>query len=176
MPFYESVFIARQDIATPQVDSLTDNIEKILSDQGGSVSKREYWGLRTLAHKIKKNRKGHYVLLNIDAPAPAIQEMERQMRINEDVLRYLTVRLDELEEGPSIIMRSRSSDDRPRRGPRDEGGDSEPTSTGASDAVAASEKPVVQAEETAETVAEAEEPVVEAEAEEPAAEEEGDEK
>jgi len=120
MPLYESVFIARQDIATPQVDTLTDTIQKIIEDQGGSIAKREYWGLRSIAHKIKKNRKGHYTLLNIDAPAPAIHEMERQMRINEDVLRYLTIRMDELEEGPSVMMRSRPSDDRPRRGPRDD--------------------------------------------------------
>lgn len=138
MPFYESVFIARQDIAAPQVDTLTDNIEQIIKDQGGSVSKREYWGLRSLAYKMKKNRKGHYMLLNIDAPAEAIHEMERQMRINEDVLRYLTIRMDELEEGPSIIMRSRGSDDRPRRGPRHDnnGGESEAPAAAASEEAA----------------------------------------
>ena len=107
MPFYENVFIARQDISAPQVDSLADDFSKIIEDQGGKVAKREYWGLRGLAYRIKKNRKAHYVLLNIDAPAEAVQEMERQMRLHEDVLRYLTLRVDELEEGPSVMMQSR---------------------------------------------------------------------
>ena len=120
MPFYETVFIARQDIAVPQVEALTETVKSIITDQGGSVAKVEQWGLRTLAYRVKKNRKGHYVLMNIDAPATAITEMERQMRINEDVLRYLTIRVDEFEEGPSVMLRSRGSDDRPRRGPRDE--------------------------------------------------------
>lgn len=124
MPYYESVFIARQDISGTQADSLADAFTKVIEDQGGTVGKRENWGLRNLAFKIKKNRKGHYILLNIDAPATAVHEMERQMRINEDVLRYLTIRVDELEEGPSVIMQSRGSD-RPRRddrGRRAEGG------------------------------------------------------
>lgn len=116
MTCYETVFIARQDIATPQVDALADTFQKAIEDLGGKVSKRESWGLRALAYRIKKNRKGHYVLLNIDSPPAAIQEMERQMRINEDVLRYLTVRVEQLEEGPSAMMQSRhSSDERPRR-------------------------------------------------------------
>lgn len=115
MPLYESVFIARQDISAAQVDTLADNFEIVISENGGSIAKRENWGLRTMAYKLKKNRKGHYVLFNIDAPAAAIHEMERQMRINEDILRYLTVRVDELEEGPSIIMRNKDrGDDRPR--------------------------------------------------------------
>ena len=114
MPLYESVFIARQDIAAPQVEALTDNMESIVKDKGGSVEKREYWGLRALAYKIKKNRKGHYILLNINGPSEAIHEMERQMRINEDVIRYLTVRKDQLEAEPSIIMRSRNSEERPK--------------------------------------------------------------
>ena len=116
MPNYESVFIARQDISAAQVDGLTEAFEKVITDAGGSVAKRENWGLRTMAYKIKKNRKGHYVLLNFDAPAPALHEMERQMRINEDVLRYMTVRIEEFEEGPSAIMRNKDRDDRPRRG------------------------------------------------------------
>ncbi len=122
MPFYENVFIARQDISAPQVDSLADDFSKIIEDQGGKVAKREYWGLRGLAYRIKKNRKAHYVLLNIDAPAQAVQEMERQMRLHEDVLRYLTLRVDELEEGPSAMMQSRGGregregrEGRPRR-------------------------------------------------------------
>ena len=116
MPYYESVFIARQDISAAQVEGLTETFEKVITDAGGTIAKRESWGLRTMAYKIKKNRKGHYVLLNIDGPAPAIHEMERQMRINEDILRYLTLRVDEMEEGPSAIMRNKDRDDRPRRG------------------------------------------------------------
>ena len=116
MPFYENVFIARQDISASQVDTLVDGFAGAVEKQGGNVAKREYWGLRTLAYRIRKNRKGHYILLNLDASSEAVQEMERQMRINEDVLRYLTVKVDELEEGPSAMMRSRGGrDDRPRR-------------------------------------------------------------
>ena len=120
MPYYENVFIARQDVSAVQVDGLIENFEKIITDAGGSIAKRENWGLRTMAYKIKKNRKGHYVLLNIDAPAPALHEMERQMRINEDILRYMTIRVDEHEVAPSAIMRNKDRDDRPRRdrGPR----------------------------------------------------------
>ena len=122
MSLYESVFIARQGITPVQVDALTETFEKIITDQGGSVKKKESWGLRTMAYKIKKNRKGHYVLMNIDAPADAIHEMERQMRLNEDVLRTLTTRVDELEEGPSAVLRAKErSDERGRGGGR--GGD-----------------------------------------------------
>ena len=115
MPYYESVFIARQDISPTQVDGLTDAFEKIIIDAGGSIAKRESWGLRTMAYKINKNRKGHYVLLNMEAPATALHEMERQMRINEDVLRYLSIRVDELEEAPSVMMRNKERYDRPRQ-------------------------------------------------------------
>jgi small subunit ribosomal protein S6 len=120
LPYYENVFIARQDVSAVQVDGLIENFEKIITNAGGSIAKRENWGLRTMAYKIKKNRKGHYVLLNIDAPAPALHEMERQMRINEDILRYMTIRVDEHEVAPSAIMRNKDRDDRPRRdrGPR----------------------------------------------------------
>ncbi len=122
MPFYESVFIARQDVSTSQVDGLTDTFEKIIKDLGGSVTKKESWGMRTMAYRVKKNRKGHYVLMNIDAPADAIKEMERQMNINEDVIRHLTTRVDELEEGPSAVLRAKErGDDRGRRPGRDEG-------------------------------------------------------
>ncbi len=121
MPFYESVFIARQDFSTAQVDSLTEIFEKIIKGQGGSVPKKEPWGLRSLAYRIKKKRKGYYVLLNIDAPANAIHEMERQMRLNEDIIRFLTTRVDELEEGPSAVLRAKErGDDRGRRGGRDD--------------------------------------------------------
>ena len=134
---YETVFIARQDIAAPQVEALADTFQKTIEGLGGKVPKRELWGLRTLAFRIKKNRKGHYVLFNIDAPPAAIQEMERQMRINEDVLRYLTVRVEELEEGPSVMMQSRhSQDERPRRdfGDRPPRDDYRPSRRGPEDA------------------------------------------
>ncbi len=117
MSLYECVFIARQDVSASHVESLTDQFAEIITENGGQVTKREMWGLRSLAYRIKKNRKGHYVLLNLDAPAAALHELERNMRINEDVLRYLSLRLDELEEGPSIILQSRQG--RPDRGGRD---------------------------------------------------------
>ncbi len=115
MPLYEHVFIARQDISSAQVDGLTESFSAIVDKLGGKVEKTEYWGLRTLAYRIKKNRKGHYVLFNLDAPAEAVLELERNLRLNEDILRYLTIRVEELEEGPSAIMRSRADrDDHPR--------------------------------------------------------------
>ena len=150
MPNYESVFIARQDITAAQVEGLVETFEKVIMDAGGSVPKKESWGLRTLAYKIKKNRKGHYTLMNIDAPADAIHEMERQMRINEDVLRYITLRVDEFEEGPSVMMRSRDRDDRSRRG-RDDRGDREPRRDGPpKEAAAEDDKPAVPPAESEE--------------------------
>ena len=117
MSLYENIFIARQDISAAQVDALADTFTQLLTDSGGEVKKREYWGLRNLAYRMRKNRKGHYVLLNIDAPPTAIAELERTMRINEDVIRYLTIRVSALDEGPSVIMQSRGGrDDRQRRG------------------------------------------------------------
>jgi small subunit ribosomal protein S6 len=116
MSLYECVFITRQDIAAPQVETLAGEFADIITGLGGEVSKREYWGLRSITYRIKKNRKGHYMLFNISAPAAAVREMERQMSINEDVLRYMTVRVEELEEGPSAVMQSKNQrDDRPRR-------------------------------------------------------------
>jgi small subunit ribosomal protein S6 len=124
MPLYENVFIARQDISGAQVDALADTFTQLIAEQGGEIKKREYWGLRNLAYRMNKNRKGHYILFNIDAPAPAIAELERTMRINEDVVRYLTLRVDALEEGPSSAMQSRGSrEDRPRRSDRDRYGE-----------------------------------------------------
>src|SRR5580704_9045402 len=124
MPLYENVFIARQDISGAQVDALADTFTQLIAEQGGEIKKREYWGLRNLAYRMNKNRKGHYVLFNIDAPAPAVAELERTMRINEDVLRYLTLRVDEHEEGPSPVMLNRGGrEDRGRRGDRDRYGD-----------------------------------------------------
>ena len=117
MSLYENIFIARQDISGAQVDALADTLTQLVADNGGEVKKREYWGLRNLTYRMRKNRKGHYILLNIDAPPAAIAELERTMRINEDVIRYLTIRVDALEEGPSAIMQSRGGrDDRQRRG------------------------------------------------------------
>ena len=119
MPYYENVFIARQDISATQVESLADAFASVIETMGGKVAKREYWGLRNLAYKVKKNRKGHYMLFNLDASADAVHEMERQMRINEDLLRYLTIRVDELEEGPSAVMQGRGGrEERHRRGDR----------------------------------------------------------
>ncbi|HMD65707.1 MAG TPA: 30S ribosomal protein S6 [Stellaceae bacterium] len=118
MSLYENVFIARQDISGAQVDALADGFTQLVADNGGEVKKREYWGLRNLSYRMRKNRKGHYVLLNIDAPPEAVAELERTMRINEDVIRYLTIRVDALDEAPSVVMQSRGSrDDRQRRGP-----------------------------------------------------------
>ena len=107
MPLYENVFIARQDISAAQVEALADGFTTLVTENGGQVSKREYWGLRNIAYRIKKNRKGHYMLLNLDAPPQAVNELERNMRINEDVIRYLTVRVEALEEGPSAVMQNR---------------------------------------------------------------------
>ncbi len=118
MPLYESVFIARQDISQTQVEALLERFGGIVAEGGGEVGTTEYWGVRSLAYRIKKNRKGHYVMMSLDAPAPAIQEMERNMRLDEDVLRYLTLRVDAFEEGPSIMMQ-RGRDDRGRGGRRD---------------------------------------------------------
>ena len=116
MPYYESVFIARPDISSAQVEALTESMSKIVTEGGGKVAQTEYWGLKSLAYRIKKNRKGHYTMLHIDAPPQAIAEMERNMRIDEDILRYLTIRSDALEEGPSVMMQSRAPrDERPPR-------------------------------------------------------------
>lgn len=116
MPLYESVVIARQDIATTQVDTLADELTAILGEGGGKVTKRESWGLRSLTYRIKKNRKGHYVFFNIDAPPAAINEYERRMRINEDVLRYLTVRVEAHEEGQSAVLANKDRPDSGRGG------------------------------------------------------------
>ena len=112
MPLYECVFVARQDISAGQVDALADNMELIISDKGGSVARREYWGLRSLAYRMKKNRKGHYVLFNFDAPSEAIQEMERILRLHEDVLRYMTIRLDQLRTEPSPMTHGKGGRER----------------------------------------------------------------
>lgn len=110
MALYENVFIARQDIAASQVDALIERFEGIITANGGKVTKKENWGLRALAYRMNKNRKGYYVLFNIDAPAKALIELERQMRFDEDVIRYLSVRVDELEEGPSAMLSNKGKE------------------------------------------------------------------
>jgi len=121
MAFYENVFLVRQDVASAQVEALAETYANLVKENGGTVTKKEFWGLRGLAYRIRKNRKGHFVLMNLDCPPAAVAELERNMRINEDVLRYLTVRVDRLEEGPSAMMQKR--EDRDDRGPRgDRGG------------------------------------------------------
>lgn len=117
MPLYEHVFLARQDLAQAQVDALAETATKIIEDNGGKVVKTETWGLRSLAYRIQKNRKAHYVLLDIEAPASLIAELERQTQINEDVIRYMTIRVDAHEQGPSAMMR-RGDRDRDGRGDR----------------------------------------------------------
>ncbi len=111
MPFYETVLIARQELGASQVDELTAKCRSIIESGDGKILKTENWGLRTLAYKIRKNRKGHYVLIEADAPAPAILEMERNLRLNEDVLRYMTIRLEEPSQGPSPIIDKSGRDD-----------------------------------------------------------------
>jgi small subunit ribosomal protein S6 len=126
MPLYESIFIARQDVPTTQVEALTKEFSDIIVKDGGKVVKTEPWGLRNLAYRINKNKKGHYVLLNIDAPSAAIDEMERNMKLHEDVLRFMSVRVEEHETEPSAILRKEERSDRPfgERGDRpDRGGD-----------------------------------------------------
>lgn len=125
MALYENVFIARQDVATTQVEALTTQFSELVTSMGGTVSKKEYWGLRSLTYRIKKNRKGHYSLMAIDSPPAAVKEMERQLSINEDVLRYMTVRVEELdlELSPVLARRDRDRSDRPERGDRPDRGD-----------------------------------------------------
>ena len=122
MPLYEHVFLARQDLAQAQVDALAENASKIITDNKGKVTKTETWGLRGLAYRIAKNRKAHYVMLELDAPAAAVAELERQTGINEDIIRFMTIRVDTLEAGPSAMMRRQERDrergDRPDRGDR----------------------------------------------------------
>ena len=118
MALYEHVFLARQDLAQAQVDTLAETATKIITDNLGKVVKTENWGLRSLAYRIAKNRKAHYVMLEIDAPAGVVAELERQTQINEDIIRFMTVRVDALEQGPSAMMRKQERD-RERRGERE---------------------------------------------------------
>jgi small subunit ribosomal protein S6 len=119
MAYYEHVLLARQDISSQQVEELVAHFKGILEERGGKVEKVENWGLKSLQFRINKNRKAHFALMNLETPADALHEMERQMRIHEDVLRFMTIRVDALEEGPSAMMRRGDRDDRPR-GDRDD--------------------------------------------------------
>ncbi|MCS6932618.1 MAG: 30S ribosomal protein S6 [Acetobacteraceae bacterium] len=122
MPLYECVLLARNDLTQQQVEAIADQIAAVAAEQGGEVKKREYWGLRGLAYKIKKNRKAHYMLVGLDCPPAAEQEIGRQLRLNEDVLRHLTVRVEAIEEGPSAVLAKRADDrERAFRGPRPAG-------------------------------------------------------
>ena len=131
MSLYEHVFICRQDISQQQVETLTENLTAILTEQGGSIEKNEYWGLRSLAYRVKKNRKGHYSLLNITADHTAISEMERQMSLNDDILRFMTIRVEEHDVEPSAPLSSKNKDERKRRDYNDNEGSSSnaPTNT-----------------------------------------------
>jgi small subunit ribosomal protein S6 len=122
MPLYECVLIARNDVTQQQVESVADQVATQLETEGGAIQKREYWGLRALSYRIKKNRKGHYMLLGLNAPPASVKEIERQLGLNEDILRFMTIRVDELDENPSAIL-ARKSDDRERtfRGPKPAG-------------------------------------------------------
>ncbi len=117
MPLYEHVMIARQDLSNAQAEGLIEHFGTILADNGGKLVDSEYWGLKTMAYKINKNRKGHYAFMRTDAPAPAVQEMERLMRLHDDVMRVLTIKVDAHQEGPSVMMQKREErgDRRPRR-------------------------------------------------------------
>ncbi|MCF6344509.1 MAG: 30S ribosomal protein S6 [Devosiaceae bacterium] len=119
MALYEHIFMSRQDISAAQVEELTKSYTEILEANGGKVTKHEYWGIKSLAYRVNKNRKAHYTFLNVDAPHAALAEIERQMRINEDVLRFMTIAVEKLDDEPSIMMQKREErSDRPNRGPR----------------------------------------------------------
>ena len=122
--FYEHTFIARQDLSAQQAQGLAETYAALVAEQGGEVRKNEYWGLRNLAYRINKNRKGHYLHFNLEAPPSAVEELERQERLSDDVLRYLTVKVDALDDKPSILMQVRSSrEERARRHGDDRRGD-----------------------------------------------------
>ena len=121
MPLYEHVFLARQDLSQAQVDALAAAATEIIETNAGKVTKTESWGLKGLAYKIKRNRKAHFVMLNLEAPAGVVAELERQTGLNEDIIRYITIRVDELEAGPSVQMRKQERSERPRRRDREEG-------------------------------------------------------
>lgn len=115
MALYENVFLARQDISSQQMEALVTQFKDVVEGNGGKVAKTEYWGIKSLAYRIAKNKKAHYALIQVEAPHAAVAEMERQMRLNEDVMRFMTVCIEALEEGPSVMMQKRERDERRRR-------------------------------------------------------------
>ncbi len=115
MPLYEHVFLARQDVTSQQVEAMVEQFKTVIEAGGGVIAKAEMWGVKSLAYRLKKNRKAHFTLLALDTPAAAVAEMERQMRINEDILRFMTIKVEEIEEGPSTMMQKRDRDDRKDR-------------------------------------------------------------
>lgn len=115
MPLYEHIFMARQDVTPQQVETMIDQYKGVIEQNGGTVDKTEMWGVKSLAYRIKKNRKAHFTMFNLNAPAPAVAEMERQMRINEDILRFMTIKVEELETEPSVMMQKRDRDERKDR-------------------------------------------------------------
>ena len=122
MPLYEHIFLARQDVTPQQVEAMVDQYKGVIEQNGGSVDKTEMWGVKSLAYRIKKNRKAHFTMFNLNAPAPAVAEMERQMRINEDILRFMTIKVEELETEPSVMMQKRDRDERKDRERRERDG------------------------------------------------------
>jgi small subunit ribosomal protein S6 len=122
MPLYEHIFMARQDVTSQQVEAMVDQYKGVIEQNGGKVDKTEMWGVKSLAYRIKKNRKAHFTMFNLDAPPAAVAEMERQMRISEDILRFITVRVDELETEPSVMMQKRDRDERKDRERRERDG------------------------------------------------------
>src|SRR4051794_26104202 len=122
MPLYEHIFMARQDVTSQQVEAMVDQYKGVIEQNGGKGEKTEMWGIKSLAYRIKKNRKAHFTMFNLDAPAPAVAEMERQMRISEDILRFMTVRVEELETEPSVMMQKRDRDERKDRERRERDG------------------------------------------------------
>ncbi len=122
MPLYEHIFMARQDVTPQQVETMVDQYKGVIEQNGGKVEKTEMWGVKSLAYRIKKNRKAHFTMFNLNAPAPAVAEMERQMRINEDILRFMTIKVEELETEPSVMMQKRDRDERKDRERRERDG------------------------------------------------------
>jgi small subunit ribosomal protein S6 len=123
MALYEHVYLVRQDLTQQQVEAMTEGFKKVITEGGGKVGKVEYWGVKSLAYRLKKNRKAHFTLINLDTPSAPVKEMERQMGLNEDILRFMTIRVDALEDGPSAMMRKREDSDRDERGERRPRGD-----------------------------------------------------